>query len=162
MSQCQCLARDKTLPANVKGAFQSLRMFENVLQSFSTVILAQPRVSRLRVAVSDVFRRARRAHRARRASAGEIAGLFCATLTQIPLLGVATLAPFGRSANSAWGWHKSGVPGSNSHADAWPQCRHARTVGQSENSAWGWRKSGDPEINSHADKWPRSRHAAAV
>ena len=54
----------------------------------TTVILAQPRVSRLRVAVSDVFRRA---------SAGEIAGLFCATLTQILLLGVATLARFGHS-----------------------------------------------------------------
>ena len=51
-----------------------------------------------------------------------------ARVTQIRGLDVATLARFGRSENSAWGWSKSGVPACNSHADPWPRCRHARTV----------------------------------
>ena len=75
-----------------------------------------------------------------------------ARVTQIRGLDVATLRPFGRSENSAWGWRKSGVPGNKSHADSWPRCRHVAAV---------WPLS-ILACNSHADPGPRSRHAAAV
>ena len=103
---------------NSKSTNTNLREFA----CHTTVILAQPRVSRLRVAVSDAFHRARRKGRA---SAGEIAGCF------------------------AWGWRKSGVPESNSHAASWPRCRHVRTV------LPFWLRA----CNSHKDSWPQSRHA---
>ena len=63
----------------------------------TAVILAQPRVSRLRVAVKNAF------HRDHREPAAVFAGRF------------------------ACGWHKSGVAACNSHADSWPRCRHSRT-----------------------------------
>ena len=72
-----------------------------------------------------------------------------ARVTQIRGLDVATFAPFRLSENSAWGWHTSGVPESNSHTDSLPRCRHARTV----LPFWFW------ACNSHKDSWPRGRHA---
>ena len=85
-----------------------------------------------------------------------------ARVTQIRGLDVATLARFGRSENSAWGWRKSGVLGSKSHTDSWPRCRHAAAVWPLLFLLTNWGLSGEHPGLRAAKRAPERSNGASV